>query len=91
MSHPSPSNGKSICYYSNQVVLASNHVKHYMNLLKIENINKSSEMFIEFAVQKKKIRLSFDTAGSISETESQAIEMARMYLMHRIMYWKALN
>jgi hypothetical protein len=48
-------------------------------------------MFIEFAVQKKKIRLSFDTARSISETESQAIEMAKMYLLHRIMYWKALN
>ncbi|MEN9964448.1 MAG: hypothetical protein RL582_1543 [Bacteroidota bacterium] len=91
MSHPSPSNGKSICYYSNQVVLASNHVEHYMNLLKIDNINKSSEMFIEFAAQKKKIRLSFGSDGNSAETETQAIEMARMYLMHRIMYWKSLN
>jgi len=72
-------------------MLASNHVEHYMNLLKIENINKSSEMFIAFAAQKKRIRLSFGSDGNSAETETQEIEAAKLYLTQRMAYWKSLN
>jgi hypothetical protein len=91
MSHSSPSNGKSICYYSNEGLLPSNHVEHYMNLLKIDNINKSSEVFIEFAAQKKRIRLSFGSDGNSAETETREIEAAKVYLTQRMAYLKSLN
>jgi hypothetical protein len=42
-------------------------------------------------LRRKKIKLSFDKAGSNSNTESQAIEMARKYIMQRIAHCKDLN
>jgi hypothetical protein len=91
MSRKNNPSENQICYYLNDTLLNESHFKHYMGMLQIQNLTQASVIKIEFAAQKKKIKLSFDTVGSISETESQAIEMARMYLMQRIMYWKALN
>jgi hypothetical protein len=91
MNHPSQSNGKSVSYFSNQVILPSSHMEHYMKLLQIDNISKSSEILIEFAAQKKRIRLSFGSGGESAETETQDIEAAKLYLTQRMTYWKSLN
>jgi len=91
MNHPSQSNGKSVSYYSNQVILPTCHMEHYMKLLQIDNISKSSEIFIEFAAQKKRIRLSFGSGGDSAETETQDIEAAKLYLTQRMTYLKSLN
>ena len=91
MNHPYQSNGKSVSYYSNQVILPSSHMEHYMKLLQIDNISKSSEIFIEFVAQKKKIRLSFGSGGDSAETETQDIEAAKLYLTQRMAYLKSLN
>ena len=91
MNHQSNKSGKQISNFSNGKLVADIDLKHYINMLKLDGMHKISEVKIEHAAEKKRITCLFQEDEIKLEKETRDIETAKMYLLHRIKYWKALN
>lgn len=91
MNHQSNKSGNKIFNLSNGKLLADIHLNHYVNMLKLDGMHKISAVKIEHAAEKKRITCLFHEDETKLEKETRDIESAKMYLLHRIMYWKALN
>lgn len=91
MNHQTNKSGNKIINFSNGKLMAGVHFNHYIDMLKLDGMHKISEVKIELAAEKERIICLFQEDEIKLEKETKDIESAKMYLLHRIMYWKALN
>lgn len=91
MNHQSNKSGNQILNLSNGRLLSDIHLNHYVGMLKLDGMHKMTEIKIMHAAEKRRISCLFQNDDIKLEKESRDIASAKMYLLHRIMYWNASN